>query len=78
MDIDDTFDKFMRVVNPSVEQHSAQYRESRRVFFAGMWALLQHMLKVSYALPEEVAMRDVAHIEEQLLQFKKRASEDKD
>ncbi len=75
LDIDDTFEDYMRKVNPSVEQHSVQYRESRRCFFAGMWLAMQHMLQVAEELSENKAMIEIA---QQLKQFRDRVKKDAD
>lgn len=77
LDIDDAFDGYMRATNPSVAQHTAQYRESRRCFMAGMWQALQHMLGVA-ALPDAEAEAELARVEQQLRQFKQRVAQDKD
>jgi len=78
LDIDDAFDGYMRTVNPSVAQHTAQYRESRRCFMAGMWQALQHMLRVSAELPEAEAMAEIAQLEAQLVAFKQRVAQERD
>jgi hypothetical protein len=78
LDIDDAFEDYMRAVNPSVQQESAQYRESRRCFMSGMWMTLQHMMRVSSDLTESAAMREIAQLEAQLKQFKARVKDDKD
>jgi hypothetical protein len=68
----------MRATNPSVPQHSAQYRESRRCFMAGMWQTLQHVLRVADVLAEEDAYRELSCVEAQLVAFKERVRQDKD
>jgi hypothetical protein len=78
LDIDDAFDGYMRATNPSVAQHTPQYRESRRCFMAGMWQMLQHMLRVAELLNDEGAERELARVEDQLVQFKQRVAQDKD
>lgn len=78
LDIDDAFEGYMRATNPGVAQHSSQYRESRRCFMAGMWQTLQHMLRVSAELPEAEAMRQIGLLENQLMVFKQRVTQDKD
>jgi hypothetical protein len=77
LDIDDAFDDYMRAVNPSVAQQTAQYRESRRCFMAGMWQALQHMLSVA-ALPDAAAEAELARLQAQLVQFKHRVAQERD
>jgi hypothetical protein len=78
LDIDDAFESYMHAVNPTVQRESAQYRESRRCFMAGMWQTLQHMMRVSSDLTESEAMREIAQLEDQLKQFNDRVKHDKD
>jgi hypothetical protein len=77
LDLDDVFDDYMRKVNPEVVQHSTQYRESRRAFFAGAAALYYHLLALT-SRSEEFAMAELQQVEKQLTDFKTRVVEEKD
>lgn len=40
MNIETEFDNYMRATNPAVTKGSAQYQESRRVWYAALWSVL--------------------------------------
>ena len=69
LDLDDAFDAYMRKVNATIPQHSAQYKESRRVFFAGAALMYYHMIEVSDSLTEAAAMAHLADLGDQLKDF---------
>lgn len=71
-DIDDEFEAFMRKANPLVRESSAQYKESRRVFVAGVAATYSFLLNELTPLPEEQAMKELEKISDQLKAFRKR------
>jgi hypothetical protein len=70
-DLDDMFEDFMHRVNPTVREQSSQYRESRRVFFAGITAMFSLLMQTT-SLPEDGALKVIADIEQQLDDFQKR------
>jgi hypothetical protein len=76
LDLDDEFDGFMRKANPTVPQHSAQWQESRRVWYAGVALLFYHLLTLT-TYSDDVSARELEQIKQQLLAFKKRVTEDK-
>lgn len=79
LDIDDAFEIYMRAAYPGLPEHSQQHRECRRVWYAGMWLLFNHMLAVSTTLPEADAARELNQIQKQMETFGfERVREDKD
>ena len=72
LDIDDEFESYMRKANPLVRETSVQYRESRRVFFAGCASMYSFLLNELTALPEDQATKELSNISEQLKEFAKR------
>jgi hypothetical protein len=76
-DIDDEFEHYMRRCYTGVPQHSEQYRESRRIFFAGMASTFYQLMKLT-ALSDEAAEAGLANIEKQLKAFAQRVGQDKD
>jgi hypothetical protein len=78
LDIDDEFDDYMRKVAPDVEQHSVQYRESRRCFYGGACVVLMHIMQVASDLPENEAEIEIAQLEDQLAEFSDRVKRDAD
>jgi hypothetical protein len=77
LDIDDAFEEFMRKVNPSIPQHSPQYRESRRVWFAGVASLNHHLIALT-SESEDFGARELQSISRQLLEFNHRVAEGRD
>lgn len=78
LDIDDAFDAFMRKVYPGVPETSEQYRESRRIWFAGMSILFLHIM-VASTLPGKKAEAELTNLRTQLTSFSKdRVAGDKD
>jgi hypothetical protein len=71
LDIDDVFEDFMRKVNPSVAEHSVQYKESRRCFFAGCAAVFYNTIALT-TIPEPDAMQELTSIDNQLTEFQER------
>lgn len=43
MNIESEFEQFMRTANPAVTKGSVQYVESRRVWYAALWSLLNYI-----------------------------------
>lgn len=78
IDLDDVFEEFMRKVNPAVQQHEAQYKESRRVWFAACAALFHHMAFSVPTVSDADGIKEFMSINRQLLAFKKRVAEHKD
>lgn len=78
IDLDDEFEKFMHKVNPCVDKTSTQYRESRRVFFAGCTTLYVHMIISVTTLSDDDAMKELDNIGAQLKTFTKLVKERKD
>ena len=69
IDIDDEFEDFMRKIHPTVGAHTAQYRESRRVWFAAT-ANIFYLLHGKVAdLPEDEGLQVLTDLGEQLLAF---------
>jgi hypothetical protein len=77
LDLDDAFEEFMRTANPRVDKTSIQYRESRRVFFAGMFLMFNH-LKFLANFPETVAMRVLDDFDRQFTIFRELVDGDMD
>lgn len=78
LDLDDAFEDLMRKANPTVKQHSVQYRESRRMFFSGAASIFMHLLQVA-TLPEREAETQLGQIEKQIEEFfKDRLAHEKD
>jgi len=72
-DIDDAFEDFMRRANPDVPEHATQYKESRRVFFAGICSMYYFLMSNEFqGLDENQALAEVADIDLQLQAFKNR------
>jgi hypothetical protein len=69
LDLDDAFDDFMRKVNPSVERHEVQYRESRRCFFAGAALVFFHMAHSTSLWGDDKALEELQKVERQLREF---------
>jgi hypothetical protein len=77
IDIDDQFEDYMKRCYPGLPRHAAQYRESRRIFFAGMATTFWHIMKLT-GLPDDKAEAALQHLETQLREFAQRVGEDKD
>jgi hypothetical protein len=75
IDIDDEFEDFMRKSYGYVAPR--QYRESRRVFFAGVALMYYHSLSLA-ELREEIGIAELKQIGEQLTGFNKQVKQDKD
>jgi hypothetical protein len=78
LDIDDAFAEFMRIANPRVEEHSTQYRESRRVWVAAMFQLFRFMTVEVVKLSDEEGEVQLTRFHEALREYRRRISEDKD
>lgn len=77
LDLDDVFESYMRKVNPGVPQHSAQFKESRRIWFASAAAIHFHLLAMT-ELSDDEGLAELKKIELQLLEFKTRVKDDRD
>jgi hypothetical protein len=77
LDLDDAFEEYMRSTQPMLDKTSVQYRESRRIFFGGMFLMFQH-LKFLANFPELVGIRVLNSFEEQFDAFRKLVSGDRD
>lgn len=76
LNIEREFEKYMRKVNPGVYEQSVQYKESRRVFFAGVAALHFHLTGPEFLHMREMECVDeLSRIEKQLMEFKNRVVE---
>lgn len=78
IDLEDEFDDFMRKVNPTVQPHSVQYHESRRVWFAACAALFQQMAFNVPEVSDDEGVKEFENINAQLHEFKKRVAEHRD
>lgn len=77
-DLDDAFEDLMRRVNPDVPQHGIQYKESRRMFYAGAAAVFFRTLELT-ALEDDKAEEQLANLQKQLEEFfKDRVAHEKD
>ena len=78
MDLDDAFEDLMRSANPDVPAHSIQYRESRRMFYAGAATIFYHTLELT-TLSEDRAEEQLSNLQKQIEEFyKDRLAHDKD
>jgi hypothetical protein len=77
LDLDDAFEEFMHHTNPAVDKTSVQYRESRRVWFAGMFLMFSH-IKFLANFPDDVGFKVLDNFEDQFKAYRKLVSEDKD
>jgi hypothetical protein len=77
LDLDDAFENYMRKVNPTVEQHEAQFKESRRVWFAGAAVMHFHLIAMTM-LSDDDGLKELMQLEKQLMEFKQRVSEGRD
>lgn len=78
LDLDDAFEEFMRKTNPSVEQHSVQFRECRRAFYAGVTVLYFHQTGAMLDASEARAVAELESIGMQLAEFKLRVASERD
>jgi hypothetical protein len=78
LDIDDAFAAFMRITNPRVEEHSTQYRESRRVWVVAMYQIFQFMTVEVVKLSDEEGEIQLSRLQKELNDYKRRMLEDKD
>lgn len=78
MDLDDAFEALMREAAPHVGAYTVQYRESRRMFYAGAAAVFFHALELTN-LPEDQAEEHLSGLQKQIEEFfKERVAKDKD
>ena len=78
LDLDDAFEDLMRKANPTVAQHSVQYRESRRMFFSGAASVFHELLRLT-SLPDDQAENQLDAIHKQVDEFfKDRLAHEKD
>lgn len=73
--IEQSFEGLMQKANPDVQKDSVQYKESRRMFYAGVAALFGHMVELT-ALPDALGFESLDDIKEQLAKFQKRIGVD--
>jgi hypothetical protein len=79
VDIDDAFDDYMRSTNPDVAQHSLQYKESRRCFFAGALIMFTATLNAARSSITEIeGERELEKLQKQLHEFSERVKDDRD
>jgi hypothetical protein len=78
LDLDDEFESYMRKVNPTVPEHSTQYRESRRVFHAGAFVVFTYITYHVASLSEDEGVVLLAELEKHLHAFRDRVEQDKD
>jgi hypothetical protein len=78
IDLDDEFEAFMRKVNPQVRQHEAQYKESRRVWFAACAALFHHMANKVTEISDDEGVKEYENVTQQLQEFMLRVKEGRD
>lgn len=77
IEIEDEFEDYMRKTNPRLPAHSTQYRESRRVFFAGAASMFAFLCSLTQ-LPDEEGIRRLETMRGQLKEFAKRVGEERD
>jgi hypothetical protein len=68
-DIDDQFENFMRMANPRVRETDSQYKESRRVFYAGCAAIFYFLTNEVTTLSDEDGFKQLDQIKTQLEHF---------
>jgi hypothetical protein len=79
IDIDDEFDGYMRSTNPEVPQHSPQWKESKRCFFAGALVMFTATLNAARAsLTEDQGVDEIDALHRQLKEFSERVRTDRD
>lgn len=68
MSIEDEFESFMRQAFPGVSEMSAQYRESRNIWFASAHSYSVAVLELSY-LPMDDAEKELARLLDEIRAF---------
>lgn len=68
-DLDDKFQEFMQKVYPTVREHDDQYKESKRVFVAGVTCLYYHLTLGLTELPDSEAEQELESIHQQIDEF---------
>ena len=77
-DLDDTFEEMMRRAYHDVAEHSVQYRESRRIFYAGAAAVFFHTIGLAN-LSDEQGEEQLSALQKQIEDFyHHRLGQDKD
>lgn len=78
MDLDDAFEDLMRRAYPDVQTTDVQYRESRRVFYAGAAAVFFYTLELTALSDDEAEIR-LGNLQKQIEEFYKiRVAHDND
>lgn len=67
-DIDDEFEAFMRRCYHKVKEHSPQYRESRRIFLAGMASCFFYVVSLA-KFEEDIAEEELHKLQDQLCEY---------
>jgi hypothetical protein len=79
LDIDDEFEDYMRKLQPQVQPHDAQYKESRRVFYAGAAVIYYHLVnKLPELNDEDEVAQELQCLGDQLKDFYTRVRDLKD
>jgi hypothetical protein len=68
IDLDDEFEELMRKSQPGVPIYTTQYRESRRVFYAGAAAMFLGTMRLA-TLPDDQAEEGMSDLQKQLEAF---------
>lgn len=71
-DVDDAFEEFMRKCFPLVKETTTQYRESRRIFYAGVTSVYYALVGDITKLPDTDAEKQLGLIDDQLVEFFKK------
>ena len=71
-DIDDSFEEFMRKANPLVRETSSQYKESRRVFWAGAAATFLFMTRQVPTVSEDEGVKLLEKLKREIEDFVRR------
>lgn len=77
LDLDDAFDDFMRNCYPGIKETSAQYRESRRVFFSALHLMYWHQLLIAdrankKEITDQEMLDELKRLKGQLVEFYER------
>jgi hypothetical protein len=75
IDIDDEFEAFIRQAYGHVQPR--QFRESRRVFYAGVALMFHHAISLA-DLPDDDGIKELKQIDHQLVAFNEQVKEEKD
>ena len=67
-DIDDEFESFMRRCYPKVKEHWPQYKESRRIFIAGMASCFFYTVSLA-KYEAEVGEEELHKLQDQLCEY---------